>query len=70
MDVSRCLFLKWRSKSDPIVMLDFVSVNCKCRPVSCDVFRAAVKWTRRCVRACDFVWVYECMFVFVCDFGY
>ena len=37
--------LKWRAKSDPIVMSNFVSVNCKCRSVSCDVFRAAVTWT-------------------------
>ena len=27
----RCLFLKWRAKSNPIVMSHFVSVNCKCR---------------------------------------
>ena len=31
-----------RAKGDPIVMSDFVSVNCKCGSVSCDVLRAAV----------------------------
>ena len=35
-----------RAKGDPIVMSDFVSVNCKCGSVSCDVLRAAVTWTR------------------------
>ena len=34
------------SKERSFVMSDFVSVNCKCGSVSCDVLRAAVTWTR------------------------
>ena len=60
----RCLLLKRRAKSDPIVMSNFVSVNCKCRSVSCDVLRAAVTCVCARVILCGY------MFVFFCDFGY
>ena len=47
---------------------NFVSVNCKCRSVSCDVFRAAVTWTGCRVSGCVILCGY--MFVFVCDFAH
>ena len=65
---SRCLFLKWTAKRDPLVTSNFVSVNCKCRSVSCDVFRAAVMWLGdACARVSFCMGICLCV---GCHFGY